>query len=31
VGLIVARLHAVGDQGGAIWYLDKELGKRSNN
>jgi ferritin len=28
-GLIVSRLHAVGDQGGAIWYLDKELGKRS--
>jgi ferritin len=27
-GLIVDRLHAVGDQGGAIWYLDKELGKR---
>ncbi len=28
VGLIVDRLHAIGDQGGAIWYLDKELGKR---
>jgi ferritin len=28
-GLIVSRLHAVGDQGGAIWYLDKELGKRA--
>ena len=28
-GLVVNRLHAVGDQGGAIWYLDKELGKRS--
>ena len=28
VGLIVDRLHAVGDQGGAIWYFDKELGKR---
>ncbi len=27
-GLIVDRLHAVGDTGGAIWYLDKELGKR---
>jgi ferritin len=26
--LIVDRLRAVGDQGGAIWYLDKELGKR---
>ncbi|HWQ10976.1 MAG TPA: ferritin, partial [Holophaga sp.] len=25
---IVDRLKAVGDQGGAIWYLDKELGKR---
>jgi ferritin len=28
VGLIVDRLKAIGDQGGAIWYLDKELGKR---
>lgn len=28
VGLVVDRLHAVGDQGGAIWYFDKELGKR---
>lgn len=28
VGLIVDRLHAIGDKGGAIWYLDKELGKR---
>lgn len=28
VGLIIDRLHAIGDQGGAIWYLDKELGKR---
>lgn len=27
-GLIVDRLQAVGEQGGAIWYLDKELGKR---
>lgn len=29
VGLILDRLHAIGDQGGAVWYLDKELGKRS--
>jgi ferritin len=28
VGQIVDRLHAIGDQGGAIWYLDKEMGKR---
>ena len=28
VGLIVDRLKAIGDQGGAVWYLDKELGKR---
>jgi ferritin len=28
VGVIVDRLKAIGDQGGAIWYLDKELGKR---
>jgi ferritin len=28
-GLIVDRLHAIGDQGGAIWYLDKEMGKRA--
>lgn len=28
VGLIVDRLRAIGDQGGAIWYLDKEMGKR---
>ncbi len=28
VGLIVDRLHAIGDTGGAIWYLDKEMGKR---
>ena len=27
-GMVVERLQAVGDQGGAIWYLDKELGKR---
>jgi ferritin len=29
VSTIVDRLHAVGDKGGAIWYLDKEMGKRS--
>lgn len=29
VGVIVDRLQAIGDQGGAIWYLDKELGKRA--
>lgn len=28
VSEIVDRLRAVGDKGGAIWYLDKELGKR---
>jgi ferritin len=25
---VVERLRAVGDKGGAIWYLDKEMGKR---
>ena len=30
-GEIVERIKAVGDQGGAIWYLDKELGKRSES
>ena len=25
---ILERLRAVGDKGGAIWYMDKELGKR---
>lgn len=29
VGEIVAHLHAVGDQGGAIWYLDSRMGKRA--
>ncbi|WLT32167.1 ferritin [Geothrix sp. PMB-07] len=29
VGEIVDHLHAVGDQGGAIWYLDSKMGKRS--
>jgi ferritin len=29
VSTIVDRLHAVGDKGGAIWYLDKEMGKRT--
>jgi ferritin len=28
VGEIVDHLHAVGDQGGAIWYLDSRMGKR---
>lgn len=28
VGVIVDRMRAIGDQGGAIWYFDKELGKR---
>jgi ferritin len=28
VGLIVDHLHAVGDKGGAIWYLDSRLAKR---
>ncbi len=28
VGEIVAQLHAVGDKGGAIWYLDSKMGKR---
>lgn len=28
VGQIVDQLHAVGDQGGAIWYLDSKMGKR---
>ena len=30
-GEVVERIKAVGDQGGAIWYLDKELGKRSES
>ncbi len=29
VSQIVDRLRAVGDKGGAIWYFDKELGKRT--
>ena len=28
VGEVVDHLHAVGDQGGAVWYLDSRLGKR---
>lgn len=28
VGQIVDQLHAVGDQGGGIWYLDSKMGKR---
>lgn len=28
VGQIVDQLHAVGDQGGGIWYLDSRMGKR---
>ncbi|HLO68482.1 MAG TPA: ferritin [Holophaga sp.] len=28
VGQIVDHLHAVGDQGGGIWYLDSRMGKR---
>jgi len=28
VGQIVAHLHAVGDKGGGIWYLDSRMGKR---
>ncbi|MFN7958548.1 MAG: ferritin [Holophagaceae bacterium] len=28
VGEIVDHLRAVGDQGGAIWYLDSKMGKR---
>jgi ferritin len=31
VGQIVDRLRAIGDQGGAIWYLDKEMGKRGES
>lgn len=31
VGLIVERLRAVGDKGGAIWYLDKEMSKRGKS
>lgn len=30
VGEVVDHLHAVGDQGGAIWYLDSKMGKRAN-
>ena len=29
VGQIVDQLHAVGDQGGGIWYLDSKMGKRN--
>jgi ferritin len=29
VGEIVDHLHAVGDQGGGIWYLDSKMGKRA--
>lgn len=28
VGQIVDHLHAVGDKGGGIWYLDSKMGKR---
>jgi len=28
VGQIVDQLHAVGEQGGGIWYLDSKMGKR---
>ena len=28
VGEVVDHLHAVGDQGGAVWYLDSRMGKR---
>jgi ferritin len=28
VSQIVDQLHAVGDKGGAIWYLDSKMGKR---
>jgi len=28
VGQIVDHLHAVGEQGGGIWYLDSKMGKR---
>lgn len=31
VGQIVAHLHAVGDKGGGIWYLDSRLGKRGKD
>ena len=29
VSQIVDQLHAVGDKGGAIWYLDSKMGKRA--
>ena len=28
VGQVVDHLHAVGDQGGGIWYLDSRMAKR---
>ena len=28
VGQIVDHLHAIGEQGGGIWYLDSKMGKR---
>jgi len=31
VGLVVDHLHAVGDQGGGIWYLDSKMGKRGQS
>ena len=29
LGQVVDQLHAVGDKGGGIWYLDSRMGKRS--
>ncbi|GLH71612.1 ferritin [Geothrix limicola] len=31
IGEIVDHLHAVGDQGGGIWYLDSKMGKRGRS
>lgn len=31
VGEIVDHLRAVGDQGGAVWYLDSKMGKRGRS
>lgn len=31
VGQIVDHLRAIGDQGGAIWYLDSKMGKRGQS
>jgi ferritin len=31
VGQLLEQLHAIGDKGGGIWYLDSKLGKRGKS